>query len=93
MKLPDFIKFEPLNFLRRQMGLGENEFTPLTITVRPSELTSSELELLSSGEGIEVSFEDLTILHDGTLAYKDSRVLLYIRDVHVHGDRRNYEPR
>jgi len=49
--------------------------------------------LLASGEGIDVTFDELTVLADGTLAYKDCRVLLYIRDVHVYGDRRRNEPR
>lgn len=93
MKLPDFFNFEPLNRLRKQMGIPDNEFSSLGIAIRQSQLSSGELSLLSSGEGIDVSFEDLTVLADGTLAYKDSRVLLYIRDVHVHGDKRNSEPR
>ena len=50
-------------------------------------LTMAESDLLTSGEGIEVPFDRLTVLKDGTLAYKNSRVLLYIRDVHVSGDR------
>src|SRR5262249_9162484 len=35
--------------------------------------------------GIDVSFEEITRLEDGTLGYKDSRVLVYIRDVALYG--------
>lgn len=93
MKLPDFYQFEPLNDLRRRMGLGESDYGSLEVTLDPPRLTVEELDKLISGEGIDVSFDELTILDDGTLAYKDSRVLLYIRDVHQYGDRDAQEPR
>jgi hypothetical protein len=46
-----------------------------------SVLTLLEIEKLSKG-GIDLdSLDQLKILPDGTLAYKDSRILLYIRDL------------
>jgi hypothetical protein len=50
-------------------------------------LTLAEIDKLSRA-GIEIPLEDVRVLDDGTLAYKDSRVLLYIRDVTLyHGGR------
>jgi hypothetical protein len=92
MKLPDFFEFEPLNRLRGRMGIARDVYGSFSTSVDPGRLTRDELDLLTSGEGIDVRFEELTVLSDGTLAYKDSRVLLYIRDVHVYGDR-DREPR
>jgi|RhiMethySRZTD1v2_1073278.scaffolds.fasta_scaffold97612_4 hypothetical protein len=92
MKLPDFLKSASLNALKTRMGISVDTYGSFDLAVEEGRLTLEELGKLSSGEGIDVSFEQLTILPDGTLAYKDSRVLLYIRDVHVYGGR-NYEPR
>jgi len=81
MKLPDFTKFEPLNRLRRQMGdVGLGSFTS---NYSPDRLTLEELDRLSRS-GIEIPLEEVRVLKDGTLAYKDSRVLLYIRDVYLY---------
>jgi hypothetical protein len=63
---------------------------PGRATVDPNRLTEDELRLLSLlslGDGIDVSFDQLAVLNDGTLAYKDHRVLFYIRDVHVFGNK------
>ncbi len=67
------------------MGIPRDAYGSFAITVDAGRLTLSELEALTSGDGIEISFNELTVLQDGTLAYKDSRVLLYIRDVHEYG--------
>jgi len=83
MKLPNFLQFEPLNDAKRRMGVAEDVFG--SFGARADRLTPGERSRLESGEGIEVTFDQLTILPDGTLAYKDSRVLLYIRDVHIYG--------
>jgi len=82
MKLPDFFEFEPLNQVKRQMGMRDDDYA--------GRLTPPELESLFK-EGIDVELKDVTILPDGTLAYKDSRVLLYIKDVHINGHR-EWEP-
>ena len=92
MKLPDFYYFEPLNSLKERMGLAREDLGSLDVQVDAGRLTASELERLTSQDGLDISPDDLRILDDGTLAYKDSRVLLYIRDVSVMGDREP-EPR
>lgn len=88
MKLPDFLKFEPLNDLKSRMGIPSDLYGSFSVEIDPGRLTAKELDLLT-GEGIDVSYDELTTLPDGTFAYKDSRVLLYIRDVHIFG---NQEP-
>lgn len=77
MKLPDYIQFEPLNRLRQLMGAELGRFTP---AINPHRLTVEEIEQLSRS-GIEIPLDQVRILDDGTLAYKNSRVILYIRDV------------
>jgi hypothetical protein len=47
---------------------------------RPDELSLAELEQLAT-DGKDVSIDDVVVLEDGTLIYKESRVLVYIRDV------------
>lgn len=87
MKLPNFYEFEPLNILKEKMGIPRGDYGTLTVLVDPSRLTELELEKLTSSIGLDISPDELTVLPDGTLAYKNSRVLLYIRDVTI------YEPR
>jgi small-conductance mechanosensitive channel len=72
-----------IGFLRRE----HPDALPVTATVDPNRLTRDELDLLSLGDGIDISFDQLAVLNDGTLAYKDHRILLYIRDVHVFGNK------
>jgi len=80
MTLPDFLEFEPLNQLRRLMNapLLQN-FTP-EHTMKP--LTYADLDKALEGiEGVTVDdIDDVKVLPDGTLAYENRRVLLYIRD-------------
>jgi hypothetical protein len=78
MKLPDFLEWAELNALRQRMGA--HELGTLRLTADPNRLTEAELERLGNG-GLDVSGNDVRVLPDGTLAYKDSRVLVYIRDV------------
>lgn len=87
MKLPDFLSYEPLNGLKARMGIARDQLGDFSVNMGGNRLTLSELDDLISGEGIAVSFGDITVLEDGTLAYKDSRVLLYIRDVNVMSSR------
>jgi hypothetical protein len=82
MKLPDFTLDSALNELRRRMGA--DKLGNFTTEYRPDALTMEELERLAQ-EGIEVSFEEITRLKDGTLGYKNSRVLVHIRDVATYG--------
>jgi len=82
MKLPDFTSDPGLCALRKAMGADElGEFST---RYRPNALTVEELERLGQ-EGIDVAFEEIVRLKDGTLGYKDSRVLVYIRDVARYG--------
>jgi hypothetical protein len=83
MTLPDFIKFEPFNRLRRSMN------APLLENFSPgyaiSHLTYDDLDrALERIEGVAVEdISDVEVLPDETLAYKNRRVLLYIRDKRV----------
>jgi hypothetical protein len=83
MKLTDFRHFEPLNSLKEKMGIPRDSFGSLTVMIEAGRLSELELEKLTSQDGLEISLDDLRVLDDGTLAYKNSRVLLYIRDVAV----------
>lgn len=87
MKLPNFRLNALMNALRAQMGIAPDQFGSFAVQVAPGRLTVDELRKLTTGDGIDIDFTELTILPDGTLAYKDSRVLLYIRDHHVYNDR------
>ncbi len=82
MKLPDFTDDPKLNALRQAMGASAPG--GFSTTYRPNALTQEELDQLSDG-GIEVTFDEITELEDGTLGYKDSRVLVYIRDIRDYG--------
>jgi hypothetical protein len=90
MMLPDFIDFEPFNRLRRLMNapLPENFVPGYTI----SRLTHDDLDKSLEGiEGVAVDdIGDVEVLSDGTLAYKNRRVVLYIRDTSGY---REHDPR
>jgi hypothetical protein len=78
MRLPDFTDDIGLTALRRLMGAdAPGSFSP---SYRPDSLTFAELEQLAT-DGKDVSIDDVVVLEDGTLSYKDSRVLVYIRDI------------
>ena len=81
MKLPDFKLDEALNTLRTRMGIPPDQFGEFGFQIAPGVLTPEELGKLNTGVGIEVDFEELTQLPDGTFSYKNSRVFVYIRDV------------
>jgi hypothetical protein len=84
MKLPDFYSFAPLNDLRSRMGIPPNVYGSLTVAISAARLTPEELGRLSEGDGLEVRFDEVKVHDDGTLIYKNARVLLYIRDVHPY---------
>src|SRR5262249_42032075 len=77
MKLPDFTLDPSLNELRKAMGAELHPFEPAPTG---DALTPDEINRLAR-EGIEIPLGEVDILPDGTLAYKDRRVVLYIRDV------------
>jgi hypothetical protein len=83
-KLPDFLGSHHLNALRREMGaplsnsfMTAQRYVPIDLPIP---------ERLKKG-GIDVTFDEIEILDDGTLSYKGYRVLLYIRDIANYGDR------
>jgi hypothetical protein len=84
MKLPDFYKFAPLNELRARMGIPQDVYGTLTVAISAARLTPDELGRLYEGDGLEVGLDEVNVHDDGTLIYKNARVLLYIRDVHAH---------
>lgn len=85
MRLPDFLANASLNALRLKMRdapLGRGFAREAS-----RKLTEAELEILITG-GIDIkSLDDVVARPDGTLAYKDRRVVLYIRDI---ADARGY---
>ena len=77
MKLPDFIQDPLLNALRQAMGAPLGVLQPAR---NRDTLTREEIDALTS-KGIDVELSAVQVLPDGTLAYKNSRVILYIRDI------------
>src|SRR5690349_5401909 len=69
------------------MGIREDYAPKFVLAVIRSRLTAEEHEGLTSGAGVDVNIEDVEIAKDGTLSFKGRRVILYIRDVSVFGDR------
>jgi HNH endonuclease len=89
MRLPDFTDDAGLIALRRSMGAeAPGSFLP---NYRPDELSLKELQQLAT-DGKDVSIEDVVVLEDGTLRYKESRVVVYIRDVIAYGSHQD-DPR
>lgn len=62
-----------------------NAFTAAAAPVRPIQLPEVQRELAE--QGVDIDFDEVEVLADGTLGYKGFRVLLYIRDVAAYGDR------
>lgn len=85
MRLPNFLGFEPFNQLRQSMGA--TKLGNFDIVITTTSITFEEKKLLESS-GVEIdSLDSIFELEDGTLAFKDTRVLLYIRDVNVSSGR------
>ena len=74
MKLPDFLSFEAFNQLRQTMGAEElGDF----VFFDPKRHLTGLQRLSLEREGLALSPAELRPLGDFTLAYKDTRVLLY----------------
>jgi hypothetical protein len=85
MKLPNFLVSDDLVRLKSSMGIPRNKLGDLqAIEIRRGRTTPEELRQLGE-EGLEVDKEDVLPLSDGTLSYKDRRILLYIRDISHYG--------
>lgn len=91
MKLPDFKLDSGLIGLKSLMGLAVEEYGDYQPTQITSGLTLDELKKLESGEGVEIELDDLTQLPDGTIGFKERRVLLYIRDKHIYNNNKSLE--
>jgi hypothetical protein len=84
IKLPDFLTWSTFNGLRHNMG------APLVEQFGAKHvITEIDLPVIDrlQGEGIDVTADQIQVLDDGTLAYKNYRVLVYIRDVPSIGHR------
>jgi hypothetical protein len=66
------------------MGIPPNVYGTLALTISAAKLTADELDRLYEGDGLEIGFDEVNVHDDGTLIYKNARVLLYIRDVHPY---------
>jgi hypothetical protein len=82
MKLPDFLAWGVLNQLRDAMGAPLASNFGRKVAIKLIELPVVE-RLRETG--VDVAFEDIQKLKDGTLGFKGYRVLLYIRDVNAFG--------
>lgn len=78
MRLPDFADDRDLNSLREQMGATQEGDLTLTAGNRP--LNLQQIEQLAT-DGIDIpSLAEVRALGDATLAYRNQRVLVYLRD-------------
>jgi hypothetical protein len=77
MKLPDFSIDAQLNSLRERLGAPLRAYEGSRSS---GALTIEEIEILAR-EGLEIPLGEVNVLEDGTLIYKNRRVVLYIRDV------------
>jgi 5-methylcytosine-specific restriction endonuclease McrA len=85
MKLPNFLIADDLNRLKTRMGIPPDQIGNVrTIDLRPGRATLNERDQLDKS-GLDVDKDDVVSLDDGTLSYKDRRVLLYIRDISQYG--------
>jgi hypothetical protein len=53
--------------------------------MHPGNATEFVDKRLLDGAGIEITLDDVQVMSDGTLAYENSRVLLYIPEVDRFG--------
>jgi hypothetical protein len=79
MKLPDFKRFHPFEKLKKEMGVDADMPGNFYLVLNWDRVSIRELTTLE-GQGIEVSSDKFWFLADGSIAYKDIRVLLYKRD-------------
>jgi hypothetical protein len=83
VRLPDFAQDPGLNSLRTEMGA--TELGDISLQTAARRLTEQQLLELTTN-GIDVlSLAEVRALGDGTLAYRDRRVLVYTRDLVLPG--------
>lgn len=85
MKLPNFLDWAQLNELRQTMEAPLAERFGRQLVAK--EIALPPIPERLHGEGIDVAFDEIQVLEDGTLGYKGYRVLVYIRDVAAYGRR------
>jgi len=77
MRLPDFLNFDPLNKLRKEMGIdGFIEWNP---NIKWKDINPEDWKNLHI-QGLEVPLEEIKTQSDGTLEYRGRKVVVYIRD-------------
>jgi hypothetical protein len=81
MLLPDFFKDQTLIRLKARMGIPANVYGSWASPSVPIGTTEHDRKELAT-IGRDVNWGEIRVLPDGTFAYKDLRVLIYIRDVH-----------
>ena len=86
MNLPDFLKYAPLNRLRQMMGAELKEWG---LGLNWQRFDPEEWRRLES-EGLEVPLEDVIPANDGTLEYREEKIILYIRDQRISGYKGGY---
>lgn len=84
MKLPDFTTDAGLNDLKRKMGISADKFGSFSFVTDPARAPPQLVALLESEVGYESSLDEILVLEDGTLGIKNRRIILYIRDKHLH---------
>lgn len=85
MKLPNFLSSNDFVRIKRAMGIPHDKLGRIrALEVRRVGVSWEEIRQLD-GEGLEVEKHEVIPLPDGTLSYKDRRILLYIRDVSQYG--------
>ena len=85
MRLPNFLISDEFIRLKEAMGIPPDKLGKLrAIEVRCDGVTPTEGKFIE-GEGLEVDIRDVVPLPDNTLAYKNRRILLYIRDISQNG--------
>lgn len=86
MRLPNFLHAGDFNALRFMMSASLSESYKTDQPYTPISLPEISDKLRN--DGIDVAFDDIEVLEDGTLSFKGYRVLVYIRDVAEYGERR-----
>jgi hypothetical protein len=80
MKLPDFKVLSDFNNPKEKMGIPRNVYGNLHVEILPDRLTLTDLNVLESPTGLDVSIDEIGVEKNGTLSFKGQQVVVYIRD-------------
>jgi 5-methylcytosine-specific restriction endonuclease McrA len=90
MKLPNFIDSDLFNGLRRRIG-APLSFYKLKLDLPKPQYKTKVIAPISLAplpvQGLDVAADEISVYPDGTLVYRDRRVLIHIRDVNSIGGR------